>query len=82
MPSQSPERTESLYTFTQQTKILSQFYYLVAACAYGTLEDVKSLQQAFQKTKDPLPKMSDTATPFNRPDIAEYRISAGSRVIY
>ena len=29
----------------------TQFWYLVATCAYGTFEYVRSLHQAFQKTK-------------------------------
>lgn len=58
------------------------FYYLVAACAYGTLEYVKSLHQAFQNAKDPLPKMLDIATLHNRPEIAKYCIVAGARVAF
>ena len=60
----------------------TQFYYLVAACAYGTLEYVKSLHQAFQKTKDPLSKMLDMATFYNRPEIVEYCIGAGAQVVF
>lgn len=60
----------------------TEFYYLVAACAYGTLKYVKSLHQAFQKRKDPLPKMLDIATFYNRPEIAEYCIDAGGRVAF
>ena len=60
----------------------TDFYYLVAACAYSTLKYVKSLHQAFQKTKDPLPKMLDIATLYNRPEIAEYCIDAGARVAF
>ena len=54
------------------------FYYLVAACAYRTLEYVKSLPNAFQNTKDPLPKMLVIATLRNRPEIAEHCIWPGS----
>ena len=54
----------------------------MAACAYGTLEYVRSLHQAFQIPKDPLPKMLNIATLHNRPEIAEYCISAGARVVY
>lgn len=59
----------------------TRFYFIVPACAYGTLEYVKSLHQAFQKTKDPLPKMLDMATLHNRPEIAEYCIGAAARVV-
>ena len=60
----------------------TSFYYLVAACAYGTLEYVKSLHQAFHNAKDPLPKMLDIATLHDRPEIAEYCIVAGARVTF
>lgn len=53
---------------------------LVVACAYGTLEYVKSLHQAFQNTKDPIPKMLNIATFHNRPEIVEYCIGAGARL--
>lgn len=56
----------------------TEFYYLVAACAYGTLGYVKSLHQAFQNTKDPLTKMLYIATFRNRPEIVEYCIGAGA----
>lgn len=56
----------------------ARFYYLMAARTYGTLEYVKSLHQAFQKTKDPPPKMLDMATFYNRPEIVEYFIGCGS----
>ncbi len=56
------------------------FYYLVAACVYGTLEYLKSLHQAFKNTEDPLPKMLFFATRHNRPEIAKYCIGAGARV--
>ena len=56
------------------------FYYLVAACVYGTLEYVKSLHQAFKNTEDPLPKMLAFATRHNRPEIAKYCIDAGAGV--
>lgn len=52
----------------------------MAACAYGTLEYVKSLHQAFENTKDPLPKMLAFATHYNRPEIAKYCIGLGARV--
>lgn len=57
----------------------TQFFYLVAACADGT---VKYLYQGFQKTKDPHPKMLDIATLHNRPEIAEYCIGTGARVAF
>ena len=60
----------------------TSFYYLVAACAYGTLEYVKSLQHQFHNTKDPLPKMLEIATLHDRPEIAEYCIAAGARVTF
>lgn len=60
----------------------TQFYYLVAACAYGTLDYVKSLHRAFQKTKDPLPKMLDMATFYNRPEIVEYCIRVGAQSFF
>lgn len=60
----------------------TEFYYLVAACAYGILKYVKSLHQAFQKIKDPLPKMLDIATFYNRSEIAEYYIDARARVAF
>lgn len=52
----------------------------MAACAYGTLEYVKSLYQAFQNAKDPLPKLLDITTLHNRPEIAKYCIVAGAPV--
>lgn len=53
---------------------LTQFYYSIVACIYGTLEYIKSLHQAFQKIKDPLFKKLNTATFYNRPKIAKYCI--------
>lgn len=47
-----------------------------------TPEYVKSLPPAFQKTKDPLPKMLDTPTLHNRPEITEYCIGTGARVVF
>ena len=52
----------------------------MAACAYGTLECVKSLHRAFQNTKDPVLKMLNIATLCNCPEIAEYCIGLGARV--
>lgn len=52
----------------------TRFFYLVAACAYGTVGYVKALHQAFKKTKDPLPKMLDMATFYNRPEIVKFCI--------
>ena len=60
----------------------TSFFDLVAACAYGTLEYVKSLHQAFHNAKDPLPKMLNIAILHNRPEIAEYCIVAGARVTF
>lgn len=71
VPSQSSYSAVYNKQNSQQCNRLS-FIYLVATCAYGKMEYVRSLHVAIKRTKDSLPKMLDIATFYNRSEVAQY----------